>query len=571
MAISTKRYRHPAQRLLGYAGVACSLILGQVMAQDVTEPTLPSDPQAAGYFPTIVEDTLLRGPNDSRSLGQFMGPGLVEGPDTIGLNATDLFRYYDNNPDFYQRNQNFFQPINKTLGIFTPHDSLTIETNHPQKAWFLMDGRSNILTREFKPELAHIKAGPLFFDVLWVGAGVIYSDYNGNLPISKGDNDDGWAAYVDVAVRGLLRITDSIYISAVANVVYLPFENEVALRFGNGDNPSLLFQFHLNEQLGEWEIHLYDEFLGRTGLDFLVDADSPAIDRAGRYHFGFVRDRSNEFYDRDQAFFRNTVGFRASRPVFENEWRLGFMIDHSDFWRTFSFDDHGTRDRLGLWLQYEGSVIPFAPRFSYEYVSTDGYRSLLHQFRIELTGRLTENLNWYGMTGYAVKTGDAVERNRFVWEFALDHTLTRSTRHRLSVGEGYFYNELQPDTRNARYLRYTIDQRITSRFHINAFSQYVERETSSENAFPMRERYGAGLTLHYRPLDFTDIRGIAYVEQSDQSASDNKSTRWIYRAEVTQQLGHRLTGNLFYQYEEFDHETRPFTEHFLGVSLRRYF
>lgn len=542
-------------------------------AQTTVDPVLPvsTEVSGAGYFPTITEDILLRGPTDSRSLGMGLSPTSVEGPDNRGMIASGLFRYHDSEPNFYQRNQNFFRPIDRGLGMFTPHDAMTAETGRLQNASFTVDGQLGLLTRQFNPDLAHIKAGPLYFDVLWLGAGVIYSDYNGDLGTLRREEDDGWAAFVELGVRGLLRFTDTIYISAVANIIYLPFENEVALRFGNGDNPSLLLRFNLNEQLGEWEILFFNEFRGVSGLDFLVNADVAATDRAGRYQFGFQTGRSNDFYSRNEAIFINTIGFNASRPLFDNQWRLFFAIEHSDFWRSFSFDDHRPRDWLGLWMQYEGSVIPFAPRFSYEYLSNDGYESLLHIFRLQLTGRITENINWLGMAGYALSTGDRDEGNQFIWRFDLDHALSRNTRHRLSFGEDYFYNELVPDTRTARYVRYSIDQRFTSRFSATAFGQYSHRETSVDDRFPDRDRFGAGLWLNYNPLDFTSIRGLVFYDQSDQITTDDDSSRWLYRVEVTQQLSHRVTGNIFYQYEEFNQDIGPFSEHFMGVSVRRYF
>ncbi|SKA81818.1 hypothetical protein SAMN02745166_00818 [Prosthecobacter debontii] len=539
-------------------------------AQNAEE--LPGDTQNPGYFPTIAEDTLLRGAADSRSLGRGLSPYSVDGPDGPAQTASGLFRYYDNEPDFYQRNQDFFRPLNRGLGVFTPHDALAVESSRLQNASFTVDGSLGLLTRTFEPELAHVKAGPLYFDVLWVGAGAIYTDYNGSLPQDRHDqHDDGFAAYVELGVRGLLRITDSIYISAVANVMYLPFENEVALRFGNGDDPPLLLRFTITEQLGEWEVMFFDEFRGVTGLDFLVNADSPAIDRAGRYYYGFINERSSDFYTSNDAYFVNTVGFYASRPTFDNQWRLGLGIERSDFWRTFSFENHSKRDWFAIWMQYEGSSIPFAPRFSYQYMSNDGYDSLLHQFQLELTGRLTENLNWYSMAGYAFQTGDADERNRFVWSVDLEHTLTTTTQHRLTAGQGYFYHEFSSDTRAADYIRYAIDQRITSRLDARIFAQYTHNESSAEDLFPMRDRFGGGFRLTYRPLDFTDIRALVYYDQADQSTVEEDSSRWLYRLELNQQLGFRLTGKLFYQYEEFNRAENPYTEHLVGVSLRRYF
>jgi len=576
MAMQKKRIYHIAKCLAQVAGVMGALATANAIGQSANaDPTLPvaTDGQmTTGYFPTLTEDTLLQGPMDARSRGYGLSPYSVEGPDNRQQTASGLFRYYDPEPDFYQRHGDFFRPINRGLGVFTPRDAATIESKRLQNASLTMDGGLTMLTRSFNPDLATVKAGPLYFDVLWLGAGVIYSDFNGDQKISQGDsNDDGWAAFVELGVRGLVRITDSIYFSAVANLIYLPFENELALRFGNGDDAGLNFRFNYNEILGEWEILFFDEFRGVAGLDFFVDADSPAIDRAGRYSFGFLNDRSNDLYDERQAFFINTVGFYAGRPLFDNEWRLGFGIEHSDYWRSFSFDEHAKREWLGLWMQYEGSLIPFAPRFSYEYVSNDGYRSMIHQLAIQLTGRITENISWRSKVGYGFSTGDTIERNDFLWQVSLEQELTRSTRHWITVGQDYINNEFASDTRRATYYRYGIDQRITSRFNARAFLQYAEGEESTTALFSIRDRFTTGLILSYHPLDFTAIKGTVLYEQIDQTSTSEDQKRWLYRIELNQQLSHRLTGNVFYQYEEMNSDARPFTEHFMGVSMRRYF
>ncbi|MEN3939846.1 hypothetical protein WJU23_01025 [Prosthecobacter sp. SYSU 5D2] len=552
------------------------LPIGHVTAQTAYEPTLPAstEVQSAGYFPTITEDILLRGPSDSRSLGIGLGPDAAGGPDGRGQVASGLFRYYDNNPDFYQRNIDFFRPVNNVLGHFTPHDSFVLESQRLQHVSFSADASLNLFTRTFNPELAHVKLGMLYFDVLWVGSGVVYSDFKGDMPVTvNGDDDeDGWIAYVELGVRGLVRITDSIYFSVVANVIYLPFENKLGFALGNSGNSGIDFNFAYNDTIGEWEILLYNRFTGRPGLEIFVDSSSTAFDRAGRYSFGFLTDRSNDFFNENTALFGNTVGFAASRALFGNQWRLFFDIGHGDFWQTFDFDNHGTRDFLNLAMQYEGSSIPFAPRFSYGYVSNDGYRSLLHIFELQLTGRITENIDWAGSVGYATSTGDTSENDNFIWSLSLNHDLSRSTRHGVSMGENYFQNEFISDTRFARYLRYSLDQRITSRFNAGFFAQFSENETSTTDLFPTRDRMGMGLSLTYRPLDFTSINAFALYEQSDSDREVfDDSARWLYRIQLNQQLGHRLTGNVFYQYEEFRSDLTQFSEHVCGLSLRRYF
>ncbi len=554
--------------------IACALLSIVSLSANSQEPVLDLPVQTdhvSGYFPTVADDILLRGPNNNRFLGINLDSNSGEGSDLASMTATGIYPYEDAEPNFYRRNQDFFKPLDHAFGFFTAHDALILERSQRfQQTSLTLDATPGIFTRQFNPDLAMIKAGPFFFDLLWVGAGVLFSDYNGDQAAFVDDDDDGWAGYIDLSARALFRLTDTIYLSAAANLIYLPFENELAMRFGNGRNPAIFSRLNIADVVGPWELQFYNEFKGFVGLDFFADADAPAYDRSGRYFFGFQEDSSNSFLNDRQAFFVNKVGFWASRLVFDQQWQFGINVSRSDFWRSFDFENHSKRDQISTWLGYEGSVIPFAPRFYYDLLSYDGYNSLYHRLGVELTGRLTENVHWRGMAGYAMTTGVTNENNRFIWSFALDHSITQNTRHWLELGENFFDNENVAETLTSRYIRYTLEQRFHRTFYANAFAQFADGETSSAN-LQIRDRFGAGVMLNYQPLDFTQIRGTAYYEKADQGTTTDDSNRWLYKVEIIQQLGYRLTGNLFYQYEENDRARRGYTEHLMGVSVRRFF
>jgi hypothetical protein len=256
--------------------------------------------------------------------------------------------------------------------------------------------------------------------------------------------------------------------------------------------------------------------------------------------------------------------------VFDEQWRLGFAVDHTDFFRTFDFVEHRTRDHFGTMLGYEGSVIPFAPRFRYDMYSYDGFESLWHRVEALLTGRLTENIQWSGMAGYRRTTGTYPDRDGFIWEVGLSQALTQNTRHWLYVGENFFNNELLPETLTARYARYVIDQRIDKSLSVRAFAQFSDRETIIDE-LAVRDRWGLGMSLIYNPLDFTTIRGTVMYESVEQGGALADADRWLYRLELQQQLAFRLTGRIFYQYEDRQGRNNDFKEHLTGLSMRRYF
>ena len=79
------------------------------------------------------------------------------------------------------------------------------------------------------------------------------------------------------------------------------------------------------------------------------------------------------------------------------------------------------------------------------------------------------------------------------------------------------------------------------------------------------------MTIRYQPLDFTQVAATVLYENIDQAGSLADNDRWLYRAEINQQLGHRLTGHLFYQYEDNGSNPGDYKEHVLGMTIRRYF
>lgn len=548
------------------------LALGWSVLTYAQEPMLPVQPsEPTGFFPTLNDMSVLRSLDYSRSVGSNE-PGYLEGPDNWLQTSTGLFPYRDGvDPNFYQTHSQFFAPVDDVLGVFTPHDALTYELESFDNTSLTLDSRISALTRRYSPEQAHVKLGLLSFDVLWLGGGVVYSDFSGDRTF-EGDDEDGWTGFIELGVRGALRLTDTIHLTAIANLMYLPFENRVALRFGQYNEPSLLMRLNWTRSYGPWDLLIYSEFRGQMGVNLYAEGQTLEQDRAGRYFYGF-RDnlRANEFQNDDFALFYNRVGFNANRLVFDDQWRYGFELDHTDFWRTWDFDDHVKREHLSTWLGYEGSVIPFAPRFTYDLFSYDGFESLWHRVMANLTGRLTENITWRGMAGYRYTTGTMRETDGFIWEAALDHVLARNTWHSISVGENFHDDEFLPETLTSRYARYTIIQRFSKTFYARAFGQFANNETIMDGS-EQRDRWSLGGSLIYNPLDFTSLIGTVIYDSIDQIGSaSGDADRWLYRMEVQQQLGFRLTGRIFYQYEDRQAVNNSYTEHMAGMSVRRFF
>lgn len=549
------------------------MVGGSLFGQPLQEPALPESlPLVAdGFFPTLVESPLLRGAYNARSNG-----GAVNGvgPDNRLQTATGIFPYEQSTSNFYERNPGVFANMDRALGVFLPHDAWTLESERLRHTALTFDANMGLLTRSFSPDLATIKAGPLYFDLLYFGIGAIWSDYNGNNGPQK---TDGFISNVNTGVRGLLRITDTIYFSLAAQLMYLPGTNEFAFSLGNGSGSALVANLSYGDSIGPWSVMFYDNFSGRPGINFLPHTTEPGSDQAGRYYYGIRQSssRTGNFYTQGGAFFSNRIGFSASRLVLGGQWRFWSQLNHVDFWRTFDFTNHSQREHLGLALGYEGSIIPFAPRFYYDAYSFDKLKSIRHQFGVRFTGRLTENINWTGGAGYGFATGSGSRNSRsgFLWHMQFSHTITAKTLHSLAFGEGFFANDYSNDAFTTRYLNYRISHSFARNLRASVFAQISDRENTysvgSIEGGNSTSRAGGGATLTYQPLDFTSINASAVYNTSLKPA--NTYDYWVWRLSINQQLGMRLTGNIFYQYVENSSGPGSFSEHAIGVSLRRYF
>lgn len=542
----------------------------------VIEPDLPGAlPLVSdGFFPTQAEMPLLRGAANARS-GYSNG---YTGPDIRAQTATGIFPYQDQSPNFYQRNS-IFHSMDQVLGVFAGQNSVTTESDRMRHAALTFSANSGLLTRTFSPDLATLKAGPLAFDLLYIGAGAVWSDYNG-IQNSKPGQGDGLVGYISMGFRGYMRLTDTIYLSTAAQLIYLPGTNQLAFGMGYASGNSFGVTFNYSDTWGAWDVMFRDRFVGRPGINFYARTTEDGSDRAGRYWFGIQQSNpqtQGNFFANNGAFFGNIISFEASRLVLGGRWRFSSTIDHSDFWRTFDFVGHGQREHLGLAMGYEGSVIPFAPRFTYDVFTSDKFKSFRHIFALTLTGRITENIDWGASAGYGFATGATKNWGKFLWSMRLAQALTARTQHSLSFGENFFLNDYSNDSLSARFAGYQLSHGFARNFTMSLIAQISDREsyasTGGTTSGISTSRAGGGIRMSYQPLDFTSINASVYHDESLKPVG--LYDRWISRISIDQQLSMRLTGTLFYQYLESNGSggsgLSKSSEHAVGFTLRRYF
>jgi hypothetical protein len=532
------------------------------LVNSVAPSTQAAEP--TGYFPTSADLALLGDSDYPRR-----GSGGAAGPDKRLQNAMGLFPYESTAESFYTRNAEVFAPINRTLGLFTAQKAFTGEFAAIPLSGYTIDSNLGFLTRTMQPERAHLRVGPLAFDLLFVEAGALWSDYNGPRTFAEGQ-EDGFLSYLSLGIRSTAQLTDSIFFSFASELIYLPGTNELAFRNGLGSRPSAVAEIFYQKRIGGWDLLLFDRFLGRPGVDLYADWDEPGVDRAGRYQFGFYgREGRTELFETNSALFTNQIGFRASSMVGSSDWRFISALDHSDFWRTFGFEDHRYRDSLNLSMGYEGNKIPFAPLFSYRAVSSDRFDSFLNQLSLQLRGRLTENIVLTGMGGIFWTEGFENDRTRGAWRTAITHQFSQRGSHAFSVGQQLVEDPFSPEILFTTYYRYNIRYQLAQRLNASAFAQYStgDRLVSGDPQVPTGnfENFLTGVNLSFHPFDFTRLMGSIVYSQSDNGAT-NVRQRIIYRLMLNQKLASRLNFRALYQHQDVWGGS-VFNEHLVSGSL----
>lgn len=520
---------------------------------------LPSD--SGGYYPTIDETMLLGG--DYPRLGNGNSP-----PDVLMQREQGLYPYPHPGQGYRAPWGESLSPLNPYLGFFAPREALIHDngSNNPLGFGYFADASFPLLVRDFSPERAMVKAGPAYFDLLYIGMTLLHSDYQGPAAFDKG-SEDGWLMGVEFGLRGLVQFTDQFYLSLVGTVTYLPLDNKLGFSLGSGGSPSAAAGLDYQFEYKNWDVRLYDTFVAGLGYDVFIGADSDAHQQAGRYSFGFNDSgRSNDYYDGDNTYFTNSIGFDASTPVWQ-DWRFWLSGQHADTWRTWDFEDHEGRNSLSALLGYNGSELRFAPSVQYNLDHTQGAGIVDHRVYLALRGRISENINLVARAGYLWTSGDSSYGDSYLYSLSLTHQLTRNTSHSLSAGRDYFNNSLTGDTTVASYVSYDINHTFTRSLQGAAGIQYSDEDGDTFNG----ERTNISSSLTYSFFNgynsAISIRGAYELREASNSVDND---RWLGMINYSQQLFTRVTGNIFYQYEETSGDD-GFNEQLFGCSVRKYF
>lgn len=530
------------------------------IGQDVSDLELPSD--GVGYYPTIDETMLLGGDYPRSSGGQPNNP-----PDVLMQREQGLYPYPNPGQGYRAPWADSISPLNPYLGFFAPREALITSDGNawPRGSSFTLDSSFPLLVRDFSPERAMLKAGPTYFDLLFVGMTVLHSDYQGSQIFADGE-EDGWLVGIEFGLRGMVQFTDQFYVSLATTLVYLPLENKVGVRLGMGGGPTALAAFEFQTEYKSWDILIYDRFYATLSDDLFLGLDSGANQRAGRYNFGFDsrRREASDLFNGESTFFTNVIGVDASTPVWDS-WRLWLSARHFDTWRTWGFDDHAGRNTLQATLGYNGNDLWFSPALEYYLGHDQETDSVDHRLYLTFKGRLAENLSLIARGGYYWNDGNSSNGDGYLYSIALNHELSRYTSHSLSFGRDYFSNDLTGQSLIATYTRYNINHTFSRALDGAASIQYSEDDSEEFDG----ERTNVSASLRYSFLNGYNS-GILLNGAYEHRNGTLDGDRWLGRLTYTQSLFTRTTGELFYQYEESSGDD-DFNEQLFGCTIRRYF
>lgn len=518
------------------------------------------------YFPTRFELDQARAqtdrprsrPRDAEQLAFYGQWDEGTGPDQDG---------------FYYRNRRAFSPINRTLQFLSPETITLFEAREMGRGGFSFNPNLPF-TRAFDPNAAHVKAGPLFFDLLSIQAGAVWSDFNGDRSFLEGQ-EPGWLFFVGLTGRTVVRLTDQFYLTAFADLYYLPRSNQVGVGFNSrlGLGTQTFARLNYIFYPGMWEVLAYAETGVRYNFgNLLAPLREDSIEQRGRYEFGRVDlpNRRATDFSSDNIFPYVETGVFANRP-FGTDWRLFTGLFHREVWRSFDFKDRSTVDWAFARTVYQSAIWPIHPYAEYRIYSSDRLQNFRHTARIGATARLSQYLTADAGVGYFWTSGpNTRDSSSFIWDVGLQHDLTERTHQTLRVGQDYRLNDLNNEFYGTQ-ATYTINHQFTNFLGARGFANYfygddlTERESDIES---WRIGLGSTASLYWG----TDLTLLGFYDETKRKGPGVRTDRLILRGTLRNEILPRLVGEIGYQYEDYN-STRSsgFDEHLLFMNLTRYF
>jgi len=387
----------------------------------------------------------------------------------------------------------------------------------------------NLLGRGFEPQDADLKVGPLFFKLRALSGSLLISD---NANQDEEDPESGAIAIVRLAGSVVAQLTESLRLSASANIIYLPFEGKVGITADSGyfdfdltgrGAGVPLAQIDWEGKIGEWDVFVSDSFYARLSditqnylyTESLFEGPSfDEYDTLGRYSYGGygsrrVRDVPLTNTDREDGYetesFTNVIDVGAER-LFPGPIRLRLRAHREDYWyNQGSRGGPSLREGASALLRVERPNMRFQPYVRYEISHTDVEPEWDQYIIGGIRGPITDQLQLNLYAGQFIEGQNG--REAFLAGLQLSHIAGPYTYQTLFVGrevDDYFGRSEVGDR-----ISYRFHQILGPKIFADLFTSYI-RTTTLDDSGDERREFDAGIRLTVLPGPRTRAR-LSYI------------------------------------------------------------
>lgn len=458
-------------------------------------------------------------------------------------------------------------------------------------------GRFPLLDRSFEPEDADIKAGPIFFKLRALSAGVLASD---NVNHEEHNPNSDVIAILRLGGTLSAQLTEGLSIAVSGSFIWLPTKGEFGISgfglfapyaLGLEGIPALESQISWDTMIGGWNVLFADDFrmsFGRFStstqdeLEFFEGGQFDQVDTAGRYTFRGPRpETKNDRFTQDDtdvnlSYFSNVVSVTTER-LLPGPARLKIRAYHENLWynqgsrgepdlRDNTDDLAKTRDGVSLLLISQRENLRFNPYLTGRVTKTDRIEGFTEEIRLGLAGPITDQLHLNINAG--VFHRDDSGSTRFVWGLALRHLAGPYTQESIIAGSDYgdFTEEL------TSHITYRLRQVIGPNNVAQAYVTFANVEDLRDGSLNRDEfRSGVRDTWYLGPR--TTLRAAFLYSMVTHSDELGDEKTYTLQLETTYHFTDTLFARLLLQHRTRDSQTRDrsYDENLVFLSLTKYF
>lgn len=532
-----------------------------VHAQDNNGPTLE---ESVGYFPTHQESGTINSADYDypRSLG-----GPLSGPDLDRWGATGGIWPNESENDGYGKVQRFLRPVDYILRPVTPGETLVVQ-GPTAESWLQLGGAFPFLTRTYHQEKSHVadlfgeefaENSPLFFDVMAISFTAMYVDASG-AGFDFSGLEEGFLGALSVSIRAGWALTDRTSI-VVAGEVYFIFGDDYDVQFYvDAGALSALASFHLQEQVGSWDIHLFDDLIPFSArqLFFQETYQGENVQSSGHHYLG-IPDRldSGNWWNSRSHYLMNSAGLTAGTFIGQN-WRFLAGIGRIDTWQWNDFDQHQGDEYVNAGLFYDGYGSWIAPSLTYQ-MHTQDFENEQQTIMLNAVAPISSNITANAGVGY--DWGHFFEG--WDWNAGIQYQQTDRLRHWLSYSSGFQDSTIGQDFLGTRW-EFGTNYQLGPRISLGAYAGWFDSSEVGPNALHV------GGSANFALGNYTSFRFLAgYLDTSNDDAIDRDGTDWLYSATLACRLAQRLNAELTYEY--IDSGIGRYTEQMILLRVTRTF